>query len=59
MKSSGVYVVSTLLKRDNTSFISAEGSTSIGTQKEILLLTSLNFWLETQERLLLQLSLHS
>ena len=47
MKSSGVYVVSTLLKRDNTSFMSAEGSTSIGTQKEILLLTSLNFWLET------------
>jgi len=59
MKSLIVHVVSTLLKWDDTSFTSAEGSTSIGTQEEILLLTSLGFWIETQGHLLLQLSLHS
>jgi len=47
MKSSVVYVVSILLKRDDTSFTSVKGLTSIGIQEEIQLLTLLNFWIET------------
>ena len=35
MKSSVVHVVSILLNQDNTSFMSAEGSTSIGIQEGI------------------------
>ena len=47
MKSSVAYVASTPLKQDDISFMSAEGSMSIGIQEETQLLTLLSFWIET------------